>query len=98
MRFDRFTIKAQDVFADAQDITQNNKQQQLDVEHLLLALINQKEGLTLQILQRLGANVPGIISRLDEEIGKLPKVAGAGQLYMSQRVNTIIDAAFEEMK
>ncbi|MCL7416199.1 MAG: ATP-dependent chaperone ClpB, partial [ANME-2 cluster archaeon] len=98
MRFDRFTIKAQDVFADAQDITQNNKQQQLDVEHLLLALINQKEGLTLQILQRLGANVPGIISRLDDEIGKLPKVAGAGQLYMSQRVNTIIDAAFEEMK
>ncbi|MDF1527402.1 MAG: ATP-dependent chaperone ClpB, partial [bacterium] len=42
--------------------------------------------------------VPGIISRLDDEIGKLPKVAGAGQLYMSQRVNTIIDAAFEEMK
>ncbi|MBW6518646.1 MAG: ATP-dependent chaperone ClpB [ANME-2 cluster archaeon] len=98
MRFDRFTIKAQDVFADAQDITQNNKQQQLDVEHLLLALINQKEGLTLQILQRLGANVPGIISRLDDEIGKLPKVAGAGQLYMSQRVNNVVDAAFEEMK
>jgi ATP-dependent Clp protease ATP-binding subunit ClpB len=98
MRFDRFTIKAQDVFADAQDITQDNNQQQLDVEHLLLALINQKEGLTLQILQRLGANVPGIISRLDEEIGKVPKVGGAGQLYMSQRVNTIVDAAFEEMK
>ncbi len=98
MRFDRFTIKAQDVFADAQDITQDNNQQQLDVEHLLLALINQKEGLTLQILQRLGANVPGIISRLEEEIGKVPKVGGAGQLYMSPRVNTIVDAAFEEMK
>ncbi|MCK4929069.1 MAG: AAA family ATPase, partial [Methanosarcinales archaeon] len=98
MRFDRFTIKAQDVFADAQDITQDNNQQQLDVEHLLLALINQKEGLTLQILQRLGANVHGIISRLDEEIGKVPKVGGAGQLYMSPRVNTIVDAAFEEMK
>jgi ATP-dependent Clp protease ATP-binding subunit ClpB len=98
MRFDRFTIKAQDVFADAQDITQNNNQQQLDVEHLLLALINQKEGLTLQILQRLGANVPGILGRLEEEIGKLPTVGGAGQLYMSPRVNTIVDAAFEEMK
>ncbi|MCK4937488.1 MAG: ATP-dependent chaperone ClpB, partial [Methanosarcinales archaeon] len=98
MRFDRFTIKAQDVFADAQDITQDNHQQQLDVEHLLLALINQKEGLTLQILQRLGANVPGIISRLDEEIDKLPKVGGAGQLYMSPRVNDVVEAAFEEMK
>ncbi len=98
MRFDKFTIKAQEAFADAQDITQDNNQQQLDVEHLLLALINQKEGLTLQILQRLGANVPGIISRLEEEIGKVPKVGGAGQLYMSPRVNTIVDAAFEEMK
>ncbi|MCL7413670.1 MAG: AAA family ATPase, partial [ANME-2 cluster archaeon] len=98
MRFDRFTIKAQDVFADAQDITLENNQQQLDVEHLLLALINQKEGLTLQILQRLGANVPGIISRLEAEIGKLPKVGGASQLYMSQRVNNVVEAAFEEMK
>jgi len=98
MRFDRFTIKAQDVFADAQDITQNHNQQQLDVEHLLLALINQKEGLTLQILQRLGANIPGILGRLEEEIGKLPTVGGASQLYMSPRVNTIVDAAFEEMK
>ncbi len=98
MRFDRFTIKAQEAFDDARNITLDNNQQQLDVEHLMLALINQKEGLTLQILQRLGANVPGIISRLDEEIGKLPKVGGAGQLYMSPRVNIIVDAAFEEMK
>jgi ATP-dependent Clp protease ATP-binding subunit ClpB len=98
MRFDRFTIKAQEAFSDAQNITLDLNQQQLDVEHLLLALINQKEGLTLQILQRLGANVQGIISQLEEEIGKLPNVAGGGQLYMSQRVNNLVEAAFNEMK
>ena len=98
MRFDRFTIKAQEAFDDARNITLDNNQQQLDVEHLMLALINQKEGLTLKILQRLGANVPGIISRLEEEIDKIPRVAGAEQLYMSQRISNVVDAAFDEMK
>ena len=98
MRFDRFTIKAQEAFYDARNITLDNNQQQLDVEQLMLALINQKEGLTLQILQRLGANVPGIIGRLEEEIGKIPRVSGAEQLYMSQRISNVVDAAFDEMK
>ena len=98
MRFDRFTIKAQEAFDDARNITLDNNQQQLDVEHLMLALINQKEGLTLKILQRLGANVPGIIGRLEEEIDKIPRVAGAEQLYMSQRISNVVEAAFDEMK
>ncbi|MBE0525033.1 MAG: ATP-dependent chaperone ClpB [Methanosarcinales archaeon] len=98
MRFDRFTIKAQEAFADAQNLTLDLNQQQLDVEHLLLALINQKEGLTLQILHRLGVNVPGITGQLEEEMQKLPKVAGGGQLYMSQRINDLVEAAFSEMK
>ncbi|MBC2697226.1 MAG: ATP-dependent chaperone ClpB [ANME-2 cluster archaeon] len=98
MRLDKFTIKAQEAFSDAKNITLDNNQQQLDVEQLMLALINQKEGLTLQILQRLGANVSGIIGRLEEEINKIPRVAGAEQLYMSQRINNVVDAAFDEMK
>jgi len=70
------------------------------VEHLLLALINQKEGLTLQLLQRLGANVAGITSALEEELEKLPRVegAGAGQVYMSTRLNNVAEAGFSEMK
>lgn len=100
IRFDRFTIKAQEAFADAQSIALERSQQQLEVEHLLLALINQKEGLTLQLLQKLGANIAGIISSLEEEIDKLPRVegAGAGQLYITQRLNNVVEAAFEEMK
>ena len=46
IRFDRFTIKAQEAFQDAQTIALDRNQQQLEVEHLLLALINQKEGLS----------------------------------------------------
>lgn len=100
IRFDRFTIKAQEAFQDAQTIALDRNQQQLEVEHVLLALINQKEGLTLQLLQKLGANTSGIISRLEDEISKLPRVegAGAGQVYMSTRLNNVAEAAFSEMK
>ncbi|VVB91938.1 ATP-dependent Clp protease ATP-binding subunit ClpX [uncultured archaeon] len=100
IRLDRFTIKAQEAFADAQSIALDRNQQQLEVEHLLLALINQKEGLTLQLLQKLGANVAGIISSLEEEINKLPRIegAGGGQIYITQRLNDVVEAAFEEMK
>ncbi|CAG1009203.1 MAG: ATP-dependent chaperone ClpB [Candidatus Methanoperedens sp.] len=99
IRFDRFTIKAQEAFQGAQTIALDKNQQQLEVEHLLLALINQKEGLTLQLLQKLGANTAGIISRLEDELSKLPRVegAGAGQVYMSTRLNNVAEAAFSEM-
>ncbi|MCE8422669.1 MAG: ATP-dependent chaperone ClpB [Candidatus Methanoperedens sp.] len=100
MRFDKFTIKAQEAFQDAQNIATDRNQQQLEVEHLLLSLINQKEGLTLQLLQKLGANTGGIISQLEDEISKLPRVegAGAGQIYMSTRLNNVAEAASNEMK
>ncbi|PWB51034.1 MAG: ATP-dependent chaperone ClpB [Candidatus Methanoperedenaceae archaeon] len=98
MRFDRFTIKAQEAFQEAQTIVLDRGQQQLEVEHLLLALINQKEGLTLQLLQKLGANTGGIVSQLEEEIDKLPRVEGPGQIYMSARLNNAAEAAFNEMK
>ena len=100
IRFDRFTIKAQEAFQDAQNIAIDRNHQQLDVEHLLLALINQKEGLTTQLFLKLGANTAGISGRLEDEIDKLPRVegAGAGQVYMSTRLNNVAEAAFTEMK
>lgn len=100
IRFDRFTIKAQEAFQEAQTIALDRGQQQLEVEHLLLSLINQREGLTLQLLKKLGANTPGMISQLEDEINKLPHVkgAGAGQIYISTGLNNVAEAAFTEMK
>jgi ATP-dependent Clp protease ATP-binding subunit ClpB len=98
IRFDRFTIKAQEAFQEAQTIALDRGQQQLEVEHLLLSLINQKEGLTLQLLQKLGANIGGIVSQLEEELDQLPRVEGPGQIFMSTRLNNIAEAAFNEMK
>ena len=100
MRFDRFTLKAQEAVQEARNIVLENGQQQLDVEHLMLALLEQPEGVVLSILQKLGANPAAIKRRVFEDIQKRPRVsgAGAGQLYLTQRFNQVIESAFDQME
>jgi len=100
MRFDRFTLKAQEAVQEAQNIVLENNQQQLDVEHLMLALLEQSEGVVLSIIQKLGANPAAIKKAVFDEIRKRPQVsgAGAGQLYLTPRLNQVMDAAFDQME
>ena len=85
---------------EAQNIVLENDQQQLDVEHLMLALLEQSEGVVLSILQKLGANPAAIKKAIFDEIQKLPQIsgAGAGQLYLTPRLNQVIDTAFDQME
>jgi ATP-dependent Clp protease ATP-binding subunit ClpB len=100
MQFDKFTMEAQEAFANAQSLVIDRKQQQLDVEHLLISMIKQKDSLAFQILQKLGANIGWILSRLEEEVDRYPRVEGAGegQIYVSARLNQLVEAAFNEVK
>src|SRR2546426_1142123 len=67
IRFDRLTIKAQEALAEAQKLAEKAGHQQLDVEHLALALVRQREGLTQSLLNKLGAD-PAVLAReLDQE-------------------------------
>ena len=99
MRFDRFTLKAQEAVQEAQNIVLENNQQQLDVEHLMLALLEQSEGVVPSIIQKLGANPAAIKKAVFDEVQKRPQVsgAGAGELYLTPRLNRVIDAAFDQM-
>ncbi|MBI4127574.1 MAG: ATP-dependent chaperone ClpB [Parcubacteria group bacterium] len=74
MQFDNFTLKSQEAIAEAQKLAMNRQQQQVDVAHLLLALIDQKEGMVSALLDRMGASVPLIRERLEEEISHIPSV------------------------
>lgn len=56
MRFDKFTLKAQEAVQNAQSITEKYEHQAIDVEHLLTALLEQPEGIVTPILQKLGVN------------------------------------------
>ena len=97
MQLDKFTLKSQEALQDAKDIAERNNHQQIDVEHLLLALLGQKEGIVIPILQKLGANPDVIASQLEEELKRIPKVTGGGvgQVYLSSRVNEILDGSLE---
>jgi ATP-dependent Clp protease ATP-binding subunit ClpB len=98
MQIEKFTLKAQEALQEAKAIAERKNHQQIDVEHLLLALLEQKEGIVIPILQKLGANIDLMISQLDEELNRIPKVTGggAGQVYLSSRLNEIFNAAWKE--
>lgn len=98
MQIEKLTLKAQEALQEAKAIAERKNHQQIDVEHLLSALLEQKEGIAIPILQKLGANIDLIISQLEGELNRIPKVTGGGvgQVYLSSRVNEIFDSAWKE--
>lgn len=96
MKLDNFTFKAQEVLADAQARAEDGHQQEIVPEHLLLALIEQKDGLTPSILKKVGADTETVRNSLRKRISDSPKVYGASQVYMSSSLNGILKAAQQE--
>jgi len=100
MRFDRFTERAMDAASRSYEILQRYSHNQVDTEHLLLALLEQPEGVIPQILEKLGVNVETVKSRLDGVLKASPKVAiyggGTGQVFITPRLKRVIDVANEE--
>jgi len=91
MNIDRFTEKAQQAIASAQEIVIREEQQQIDGEHLHLALLTQEDGWIPKLLQFMEKNVPLMIKDLEEEIKKIPKVYGAGaSVYATRRLNKLL--------
>jgi len=98
IRFDRLTIKTQEALAEAQKLAEKAGHQQIDVEHLALALVRQREGLTPGLLQKLGVD-PAVLGReLENELKKIPQVSGsgAGQVAISHRLGDVFSAAEQE--
>ncbi len=100
MRFDRFTERAQEAAQRAAEIIQRYGHNQIDTEHILLALIEQPQGVIPQILEILKVDANGLADRLDYILRTSPKASifggGAGQIFITPRVKRIIDLANEE--
>jgi len=100
MRFDRFTERAQDAAARAYEVLSRYGHSQIDTEHLLLALLEQPEGVVSQILEHLGVDVNVMIGKVDEELRKSPKATiyggASAQIFITPRVKRILDVANEE--
>src|SRR5437660_832113 len=98
IRFDRLTVKSQEALAEAQRIAERAGNQQIDVEHLALALVRQKDGLTPGLLNKLGADPATIARELEQELKRLPQVSGsgAGQVTITSRLNDVFSGAEQE--
>jgi len=100
MRFDRFTERAQEAAQRAAEIIQRYGHNQIDTEHILLALIEQPGGVIPQILEILNVNADALSERIDSALRSTPKAnifgGGAGQIFITPRVKRIIDLANEE--
>jgi ATP-dependent Clp protease ATP-binding subunit ClpC len=105
MRFDRFTEQAQDAIARSQEILQRYGHSQLDTEHLLLAMLEQSQGVVPEILTRLGVDTEVLRDRLDELLQSTRSTyppGGSGptptQLFVTPRLNRLIHGAGEEAR
>jgi ATP-dependent Clp protease ATP-binding subunit ClpC len=100
MRFDRFTERAQEAAQRAAEIIQRYGHNQIDTEHILLALIEQPGGVIPQILEILKIDTQMLTERLDYILRTSPKAnifgGGTGQIFITPRVKRIIDLANEE--
>jgi ATP-dependent Clp protease ATP-binding subunit ClpB len=97
-RFDKLTVKAQEAVQAAQALADREGHQQIEPEHLLLALVEQEDGVVSALLAKLGARPDAIRRDVQAEIRRLPKVSGASGQYMGPRLKTVFDAAWAEME
>ena len=97
MRFDRLTIKSQEALQAAQDLANQAGSPDIGVEHLLIALIDQAEGVVTPILQKVGVDVQAIRSEMDEAVRKGAKVQGNNpELRVSSALTAVFDRSWKE--
>ncbi len=97
MRLDRFTIKAQEALQTAQILASEAQNPELGVEHLMLSLIKQADGIVTPIFQKLGADIQEITSALENIVQKAPKVQGvSSELHLSKSLQSVLETALKE--
>lgn len=93
MDFERFTEKARQAVMECQNIAISQGNQQLEGEHLHMALLQQDQGLIGRLLDYMEISKQAVEQDVQAELDKLPKVQGGGQLYASTRINSLFMAA-----
>src|SRR5881396_158936 len=96
IRFDKLTLKAQEALQATQSHASEKGHPQVAPEHLLWALIQQKDGVVLPIFQKLGANLQTIARDLADAVAKLPTVSGQAEIYVSPALGRILEDAQKE--
>ena len=97
MRFDRLTIKTQEALESAQNLATDAQNPELSVEHLMLALIRQTDGIVTPIFQKLGVDIAEVTSAIADAVERAPKVQGAAaEMRISHALQSVLDTGFKE--
>src|ERR1051326_8932546 len=98
MRIDKYTQKVQEAVQGGQDLASQGNHPEITNEHFLSALLDQGEGITRPLLEKLGANVDQLRERLRSELDRRPKIHGtAADVRLSNELRTVLDSAEKEM-
>ena len=98
MRIDKFTQKMQEALQAAQDLASQSNHQEIANEHFLSALLDQTEGITRPLLEKIGVNVNQLRDGLHSELDRRPKVHGAAvDLRLANELRSVLDGAEKEM-
>ncbi|MGC8657623.1 MAG: ATP-dependent chaperone ClpB [Desulfomonilaceae bacterium] len=99
MRLDRFTLKSQEALETAQNMASKRGNPQVDTEHLLLALLSDDEGICVEIIKKLGADLERTRSETLQVIERFPQQSGAvADRYFSNNLRAVLESAFKEME
>ena len=102
MDMNRMTIKLQEALQTASSHAARRSHQGIDVEHLLLAFVEQDGGLATSLLEQAGLSVPSVRQAVEQALAKLPQVQGAGaspgQLHVASRLNQVLTNAEDEQR
>jgi ATP-dependent Clp protease ATP-binding subunit ClpB len=96
MNWEKLTIKTQEALSEAHKKAGSMNHQMIENEHLLFALLNQRDGVVPAILQKLGANTGYMLSEVERALQRLPRVQGTDQIYLSASLRETMDRAFRE--
>jgi ATP-dependent Clp protease ATP-binding subunit ClpB len=98
MRFDKFTIKSQELIQDAQSLASRYGHQQIEPEHLMAGMLQETDGIASAMLRKLGASPGGVAGEVTVALEKLSSVSGngMGEVYLSARSKSVLEAAFAE--
>jgi ATP-dependent Clp protease ATP-binding subunit ClpB len=98
MRFDKFTLKAQEAVQETQQLAEKLGHQQIEPEHLIRTILENKDGVIPALMGKIGADRNQLLQAFDAALEALPRVSGAGygQVYLSPRAKSLLDKAFVE--
>src|SRR2546421_6677412 len=97
MKIERFTDKAREAISEAAEIAKQHSNGQIEVEHLLDALLTQESGVVQQIIQKVGGNLAEAKRMVESDIERMPRVYGGSEPGISSRLRKVLENAWREM-